>query len=169
MKAKLLTFVFGFALGIAAAVLTPRFLGPLLPAGLSSGPESVEGTVVRRQRDQERLLLTINTAQGAALATFTEKVAEIDLLVEEGDSVTLGLGVYEPFVENPPIHAVRKAERTGETVVLAPPNTPPEDADPVPVEPPSETAEPTPGDEPDADAPAAEAELEEWPAGDDGG
>ncbi len=158
MKGKLLTFFLGLVLGVASAILLPRFLGPLLPAGLRSGAEPVEGTVVRRQLDQERLLLTITTPQGAALATFTEKVAEIGLLVEEGDSVTLGLGAYEPFVNNPPIRAVRKADLTG---VPAPSAGSP--AEPAGV-----------GEKPDDALPegetggeAPEAELEEWP-GDEG-
>ncbi len=155
MKVRLLMLLLGIVLGVAGTLLLPRFLGPMLPAGLRSGVESVEGTVVRRQRDQERLLLTIDTPQGAALATFTEKVAEIDLLVEEGDSVTLGLGAYEPFVENPPIRAVRKADPTG--VATAPDAEDPADeaGDP-----------PSPADEPAAEPPAdeaPEAELEAWP------
>ncbi len=172
MKGKLLTFCLGFALGIAAAVLAPRLLGPLVPAGLRSDPDSVEGTVVRRQRDQERLLLTINTTQGAALATFTAKVAEIDLLVEEGDAVTLGLGAYQPFVDNPSILAVRKAGPAGETVVPAAEEIPLPAANPeAPEEPPGDAppGDAPPGDAPPDDEPAAEAELEEWPAdGDDG-
>ncbi len=155
MKGKVLTFVLGLVLGVAGAIFMPRFLGPLLPAGLRSGGEPVEGTVVRRQRDKERLLLTINTPQGAALATFTDKVAEIDLLVEEGDSVTLGMGAYEPFVDNPTIRAVRKADPAGSDPTPEPAADSPPMAGPPADEP--------PGDEPAGDAPDAEAELEEWP------
>ncbi len=161
MKGKLLMLVLGFVLGGAATMLLPRFVGPLLPAGLMSGGEAVEGIVVKRQRDGDRLLLTINTPQGAALATFTDKVAEIDLLVEEGDTVTLALGEYEPFVDNPSIRAVKKAEAADPT---------PEPAAPAPEPatglPPSGMDEPPSGEadgEP-AEAPGAEAELEEWPA-----
>ncbi len=154
MRNKLLIFFLGLAVGVAGAILVPRLVGPLLPAGLKSGVESVDGTVVRRQRDSERLLLTINTPQGAALATFTEKVAEIDLLVEEGDAVTLGLGAYEPFVDNPPIRAVRKADFGVEPVPasaeLAAGLTEPEAIQGVVPE--EQTAEESP-----------KAELEEWP------
>ncbi len=144
MKGKLLTFVLGLVLGVAGAIFAPRLVGPMLPAGLMSGAEAVEGTVVRRLRDGERLLLTIDTPQGAALATFTEKVAEIDLLVEAGDAVTLGLGAYEPFVDNPQIRAVRKVDPAG--------------AAPAPA---VEDAAEDPGDDGAGDAPAAE--LAEWP------
>lgn len=169
MKARLLMLLLGIVLGITGTIFLPRLLGPLLPEGLRSGTQPVEGTVVRRQRDQERLLLTINTPQGAALATFTEKVAEIDLLVEEGDAVTLGLGAYVPFVDNPPIRAVRKGEGVG---VSAEPAPEPADAAPSqPADEPSQDAsgveipEPEPGD-----APAqVEAELEAWPEDKDTG
>lgn len=151
MKAGLLMLVLGIVLGVAGTILLPRFLGPMLPAGLRPEGESVEGTVVRRLRDENRLLLTINTPQGAALATFTEKVAEIDLLVEEGDAVTLGLGAYEPFVDNPPIRAVRKADPTGSPAL------------PGLQDPAGEARDPAlPAvDEPVEEVP--EAELEEWP------
>ena len=80
MKGKILILILGILVGLAAAVLWPRFVSPRLPAGLRSGLEAVDGAVVRKQRDGERLLLTVDPPQGAALATFTEKVAEIDLL-----------------------------------------------------------------------------------------
>jgi hypothetical protein len=35
-------------------------------------------------------------------------VAEIDLLVAVGDTVTLGVSRYEPFVEDPSFRGVRK-------------------------------------------------------------
>ncbi len=170
MKARLLMLLLGIVLGVTGTIFLPRLLGPLLPAGLRSGGDSVEGTVVRRQRDQERLLLTIDTPQGAALATFTERVAEIDLLVEEGDAVTLGLGAYEPFVNNPQIQAVRKGENNSFA-----PSPAPEAADSAPSPPAVEPQEDqpagdeTPGEEPDAPAPEAEAELEAWPGDGDAG
>ena len=37
-------------------------------------------------------------------------ITEIDLLVEIGDTVTLGLRAYEPFVEDPVIKAVMKPD-----------------------------------------------------------
>jgi hypothetical protein len=65
--------------------------------------------VLVKRRDGERLLLTVETPRGAVLATFRERVAEIDLLVDEGDSVSLGLGRYRPFVEDPSVEGVHKA------------------------------------------------------------
>ncbi len=144
MKGKLLILLLGAVLGAAVATIWPRFIAPHLPQSLRASTEAVEGTVIRKQRDGERLLLTIDTPEGAALATFTEKVPEIDLLVEEADTVTLGLGGYEPFVENPAIRGVRKA-------VVAP--EPESDGEEI-LDPETEAA-PPPSE--------AQPELEEWP------
>lgn len=103
-----LLFLLGLALGVAGALLAPRFLAPYLPAALRDGGELVEGEVLGKRLDGERLLLTVETPRGAVLATFRDKVAEIDLLVEAGDSVTLGLGRYRPFVNDPALEGVRK-------------------------------------------------------------
>lgn len=150
MKPKLLIFSLGLVLGVLGAVFVPRLVSPMLPAALKAEAESVDGTVVRRQRDPERLLLTINTPQGAALATFTEKVAEIDLLVAEGDSVTLGLGTYAPFVDNPPIIAVRKVDFGTEPAAIE------AATDPV-----SEDVQSVVPEEESVEAPTAE--LDQWP------
>lgn len=155
MKGKLLTFVLGIVLGAVVASLWPRFVTPRLPAGLRSSAAAVEGTVIRKQRDGERLLLTIDTPEGAALATFTEKVPEIDLLVEEADVVTLGLGGYEPFLENPTIRGVVKVEVAPESASPPPAEqilAPDADADAAP--PPSDTPAP---------------ELDEWRQPDEDG
>lgn len=42
------------------------------------------------------------------LATFRRRVPAIDLLVSPGDSLTLGLEAYRPFVEDPELMGVRK-------------------------------------------------------------
>lgn len=110
----LLAFLLGVALGAAVALFAPRFLGPYLPASIAGGGETVEGEVLGKRLEGERLLLTVETPRGAVLATFRDRVAEIDLLVEEGDSVALGLGRYRPFVDDPDVEGVRKAAaRTG--------------------------------------------------------
>lgn len=108
-----LLFLLGLAVGVAGALLAPRYLGPYLPAAIRGDGERVEGEVLGKLRDGERLLLTVETPQGAVLATFRERVAEIDLLVEEGDSVALGLGRYRPFIEDPEVEGVRKAAARG--------------------------------------------------------
>lgn len=110
----LLTLLVGLAVGVSGTVLAPRLAGPFLPQAIRGSVQSVEGKVVAKRREQERLLLTILTAQGALLATFKTRVAEIDLLVEQGDTVTLALRRYDPFIEDPTIQRVRKGEPAGE-------------------------------------------------------
>ncbi len=150
MKPKLLIFFLGLVSGVLGTIFVPRLVSPMLPAGLKAEAESVDGTVVRRQRDPERLLLTINTPEGAALATFTEKVAEIDLLVAEGDSVTLDASSSTEFVDNPPIIAVRKVDFGAEPAAIE------SATDPV-----SEEAQSVVPEEQPVEAPTAE--LEQWP------
>lgn len=103
-------FLAGLGLGVAIAVVGPRVAGPYLPQTLRGQAEPVEGEVTRKLREPDRLLLTVVTARGAVLATFKKKVAEVDLLVAEGDALTLGLRRFEPFVEDPPIQSVRKKQ-----------------------------------------------------------
>ena len=103
-----LLFFIGLALGAVLVVIGPRVAGPYLPDALRGKVESVLGEVTRKQREPDRLLITVVTARGAILATFRKRIAEIDLLVAEGDALTLGLRRFEPFVEDPAIQSVRK-------------------------------------------------------------
>ena len=102
----------GLVLGIAGTLLLPPLLRPYLPDSFRGEVEVVTGPILGEERDGDRLLLTIQAEQGALLATFTERVAEINLLVDKGDSITLGVARYEPFVENPTFEGVVKGEGT---------------------------------------------------------
>jgi hypothetical protein len=108
-------FLVGLALGVALATFGPPAVQPYLPAMLQGKVESVEGQVARKQREDGRLLLTLVTPRGAILAIFTKKVPEVDLLIAEGDTVTLGLRRVEPFVNDPTIQSVRKTTAAGGT------------------------------------------------------
>ena len=115
MKTWLIVLILlvGIALGVAGTIVAPDVAGPYLPEGFRvPKAETIDGEVVRKQREGVRLLLTVQTSQGAVLATFKKKVAEIDLLIQQGDTVTLALSRYEPFVEDPAIERVRKQEPT---------------------------------------------------------
>ena len=114
MKAWVIVLILliGVALGVSGTILAPKLAGPYLPESFQAKTEVVEGEVDRKSREQDRLLLTLQTSQGTVLATFKQKVAEIDLLVQKGDTVTLALRRYEPFVEDPAIERVRKLEPT---------------------------------------------------------
>jgi hypothetical protein len=104
----LLVFVIGFVLGVAAVIIARPFLGERLPEAVGGKRQSVAGPVTAKQQQNDRLLLTINTSAGAILGTFTRKVDEINLLVERGDTVTLTVAGYQPFLENPEITRVGK-------------------------------------------------------------
>lgn len=99
----------GIVIGIAGTLFLPPLVQPYLPESLRGSQELATGPVLAEQREGARLLLTVQAEQGAMLATFTERVAEIDLLVAVGDTVTLGVARYQPFVENPKFEGVRKA------------------------------------------------------------
>lgn len=152
-------FVAGLVLGVVAAAFVPDLARPYLPGVLRGGGEEVRGPVLAKRVEADRLLLTVDTERGALLAVVRRRVAEIDLLVEEGDSVTLSVDAYTPLVEDPVISAVRKPG--GRRVPLGP-------ADP------GEPGEAAPGDERrdgdgagDAADPASDGEP--GGEGDDGG
>lgn len=104
---RLAWFVAGLLLGVAGTILLPRYAGPYLPFG--GGGELLTGPVLSEERDGERLLLTIEAAQGAFIASFSRRVSEIALLVEPGDTVTISVEDYDPFIEDPDFEGVRKA------------------------------------------------------------
>ncbi len=113
MKAKTLLLVLGILIGLAAATLMPRFWQRLVPQRWKTAP--TEGVVEEKRWEEDRLLLTLVTSDGAVLATFTQRVSEIDLLVVPGDTVSLSLDGYRPFVEDPEIVRVIKA-RAGQEI-----------------------------------------------------
>jgi hypothetical protein len=111
---RTLWFLAGLLIGIAGTLVLPPLLRPYLPDSLRGSQELAIGPVLAEQREGDRLLLTVQAEQGAMLATFTERVPEIDLLVGVGDTVTLGVPRYQPFVENPSFEGVKKADSTSE-------------------------------------------------------
>jgi hypothetical protein len=73
----------------------------------------IEGEVLGKQREANRLLLKVSTAQGPMLVTFTQKVAELDLLLEPGDTVTLLTPGYTTFVDDPTLDHVKRRGGAG--------------------------------------------------------
>lgn len=110
MKVKIFLFLFGALLGFLVALLFRPLVQPAVSELLRAEADRTEGRVVGKRLQGKRLLLTVNATEGTILATFGKRVEEIDMLVEEGDLVTLGVRRYEPFVEDPPVLAVRKRE-----------------------------------------------------------
>ena len=120
-----LILLVGIALGVVGTIFGPDVAGPYLPEAFRvKKAETIDGEVVRKLGEGDRLLLTVQTSQGSVLVTFKKKVAEIDLLVQQGDTVTLALSRYEPFVEEPAILRVRKQEPTPRPKANALPSSP---------------------------------------------
>lgn len=105
-KAPMIMFAFGLVVGIAGTVIVPSLVRPYLPEAIFGGADVVQGIVTGKRVETDRVLLTLPTAGGTLLATFTNDVGEIDLMINEGDSLVLEVGKYEPFVENPTIARV---------------------------------------------------------------
>ena len=108
-----LTLLSGFVLGVGAATMGPTLVVPYLPKSISGQSERIEGEVLRKQREANRLLLKVATAQGPMLVTFTQKVAELDLLLEPGDTMTLITAGYATFVEDPTLDRVKRPGGAG--------------------------------------------------------
>jgi len=104
----IVTLLVGAGLGVAGTVYLPPIVDPHLPAQLRIRARVVEGQVVSKQREPNRLLVKIQTETGMILATYTKRVAEVDLLVEPGDTIALELRNDEPLVDDPPIARVQR-------------------------------------------------------------
>jgi hypothetical protein len=115
------TLVIGILLGVGATTKGPALVAPYLPKSISGQSERIEGEVVRKQREGNRLLLKVATAQGPMLVTFTQKVAELDLLLEPGDTVELITPGYATFVDDPTLERVKRPAGAG--VAPSPPAT----------------------------------------------
>lgn len=125
-----MVFFLGLGLGLSGPMLSSRYVDPYLPTGLKKTVHPLEGSVVHKQRQQDRLLITITTQDGTILATFQQQVPEIDLLIEEGDLVTINVRQYEPFINDPRVLRVIKHKDV--TPASAVPTNPPNQSEPMP-------------------------------------
>lgn len=98
----------GIALGVGGTLLLPTYVGPFLPGFLGFDRTAIRGQVIETSREEGRLLLTVDSEQGAMLVTFHRQVPEIDLLVASGDSIVLSARAHRPFLEDPELVGVRK-------------------------------------------------------------
>jgi hypothetical protein len=102
------------AIGVGAVTKGPGLVAPYLPKSISEQGERIDGEVVRKQREGNRPLLKVATPQGPMLVTFTQKVAELDLLLEPGDRVELSIPAsYATFVEDPTLERVKRPAGAG--------------------------------------------------------
>jgi TOBE domain-containing protein len=106
------TFLIGIVVGIGAASRGPALIAPYLPKTGGGSGEHIEGQVVRKQREGNRLLVKLTTAQGPMLVTFTQKVADLDVLLDPGDTVTLMIPSYATFIEDPVFERIQAPART---------------------------------------------------------
>ena len=104
----IVTLLVGAGLGAAGTVYLPPMVDPYLPKELRIRARVVEGLVLSKQREPHRLLVKIQLEGGVILATYTKRVAEVDLLVEPGDTIALELRRDEPVVDDPPIERVKR-------------------------------------------------------------
>ena len=110
-QSRMVPFVFGLALGVLCTIFLPQYVRPYLPESVMGKETVVKGTVMAKEKKGVALLLAVNTSQGALLATFTKKGDEVNLLVNEKDHVEFTLEKYKPFIDDPNITRVVKAEQ----------------------------------------------------------
>jgi hypothetical protein len=113
-------FVTGILVGVAATIFVPPWVAPYVPSFLG-GKAGVEGQVLDKVSEPDRVLVKVATADGLILATFTQNQKELDLLIRQGDSITLGLDGYVPLVENPEVARVVGSATSVEPARLPPP------------------------------------------------
>jgi hypothetical protein len=109
-QSRMFPFVFGVILGILCSIFLPKYVRPYLPDFLMGKETIVKGTVLAKEKTGNALLLTVDTSQGALLASFTKKGDEVNLLVNQKDTVEFTLERYKPFIDNPKITRVIKAQ-----------------------------------------------------------
>lgn len=98
----------GIVIGVLGTVFLPGLADPYMPAGLRGAQQEVAGIVEAKSAEVDRLLLTIGSEAGAMLITYSRNVAEIDLLIDVGDSVVLVVDEYAPFIDDAKIRRVMK-------------------------------------------------------------
>ena len=102
------TLLIGVIAGATGTRLLPSIVQIYIPARLGAHTHVAEAAVTKKQREQDRVLLRVQDKDQPVLLTFTKRVAEIDLLVEPGDVITLALPDNQTFVEDPAIDRVKR-------------------------------------------------------------
>jgi hypothetical protein len=97
-------------LGILCTIYLPKYAQPYLPELMAGNETVLKGTVIVKEKKGDALLLTVSTPEGALLATFKQKIGEIDLLIKEKDEVQFTLPTYTPFIDDPKIIRVVKEQ-----------------------------------------------------------
>jgi hypothetical protein len=103
-------FIFGLILGVVGTIYLPNYVRPYIPQWAMGKAIVVKGTVAAKQKKESVLLLTVDTPEGVLLASFTRKVDEINLLINEKDAIEFTLSKYMPFIDDPKIIRVVKEQ-----------------------------------------------------------
>lgn len=111
MSVYLLILLAGLVGGGALVALAPELVHRAVPGFIRGPGEVVQGEVMRKLEKGDRLLLTVVTPRGAILATFLDRHADVSLLIDEGDQLTLELPRFAPFVSDPAVRQVLKPNR----------------------------------------------------------
>jgi hypothetical protein len=104
-------FLFGLLLGILGAIFLPTYVRPYIPQWVMGKTIVVKGTVAAKQKKENAVLLTVDTPEGVLLATFNKKVDEINLLINEKDTIEFTLPKYVAFIDDPKIIRVVKEQQ----------------------------------------------------------
>jgi hypothetical protein len=104
-------FFVGLVVGVLATVFLPGYVRPYLPQWVMGKTIVVKGTITAKQKKEKVLLLTVDTPEGVMLATFKKKVDEINLLINEKDTIDLTVPKYMPFIDDPKIVRVVKEQQ----------------------------------------------------------
>ncbi len=97
---------------------------PYYPEFMKGKEYVVKGTVAMKEKKGNALLLTVSTPEGVLLATFKNKVDEVNLLVNEKDDIQFSLPKYMPFVDDPKIIRVVKEQQSVPAPAEAPAASP---------------------------------------------
>ncbi len=109
---RFIPFAIGLATGILGTIFLPAYVRPYLPEWIAGKAVVVKGAVEAKQKKDNVLLLMVDTPEGMLLATFTKKVDEVNLLVNEKETLEFVLPKYAPFIEDPKIIRVVKEQPT---------------------------------------------------------
>jgi hypothetical protein len=66
-------FLLGVGFGLGAPFLASRYAQPYLPRFFQETVHPLTGTVTHKEREQDRLLMTVTTQDGTILATFRKR------------------------------------------------------------------------------------------------
>jgi len=119
-SSRMVLFVAGLILGIVGTIFLPGYVRPYIPDWAMGNAAVIKGTVAAKQKKENALLLTVNTPEGALLATFKRKVDEISLLVNEKDVIEFTLPKYAPLIDDPRIIRVVKEQQAAPEPVARP-------------------------------------------------